>query len=92
MQWKAIFVRDQIDCDTQVPEAATATDTMQISFSVAWKIEIYHNVHRLNVDTSSQKVLKKQEAFNSFFLSIHFSFKSFDFWEFSLTDTSYNFR
>jgi hypothetical protein len=48
------LVGDEVDGDAEVAEAAGAPHAMQVRLGVLGKVEVDHNVHGLNVDTSLQ--------------------------------------
>lgn len=52
--------RDEVDRDTQMPEATSTTHTMEIGLCGLREIEIDHDVHRLDVDTSSHEIRRDQ--------------------------------
>lgn len=52
----AVIVGDQVDGETQVPEATRPADAVEIGLSVLGEVEVDHDVHRLDVDTAREQV------------------------------------
>ena len=53
---KTIFIRHQVNGETQMSEPTGTTDTVKIGFGVFWEIEVDDNIDGLNVDTTSKEV------------------------------------
>jgi len=53
---KTIFVRHQVDGETQMSEPTGTTNTVEIRFGVLGEIEVDDNIDRLNIDTTSKEV------------------------------------
>lgn len=51
-----IFVGDQIDGDTEMPETPGSTDSVQIGLRHLGEIKVNNNVHSLYVDTSREEI------------------------------------
>lgn len=62
---KSIFIRDQVDRQTQVTETTATTDTMKIGLGILGEIKIDNHIHSLDIDTTRQKVGAHQVAANS---------------------------
>ena len=58
MQSEAILIRYQIYGDTQMAESTRTTDPVQVRFRHLGKVEVDHNVHRLNVDTTGEQICR----------------------------------
>lgn len=56
---------DQVDGQTQMPESARTTNTMEVGLGILWEIEVDDYVDRLNVDTTGEKVGADQVATNA---------------------------
>lgn len=56
----AILVGDEVDCETQVAEAARAADAVQIGLGVLREVEVDDHIHGLDVDTAREQVWGKQ--------------------------------
>jgi len=56
VQISAIIHGDEIDGNTEMAETSGAADTMQVSFSHFWEIEVDHHIDGLNVDAASEEV------------------------------------
>lgn len=62
MERKAILISDEVDCDTEMAEAAGATDAMQVGLRHAREVEVYNHVHSLDVYTASEQIRTHQVA------------------------------
>lgn len=56
MQGEPIIVRDQIDGDTEVAEAARAPDAVQVRLRHTWEVEVDHHVDGLHVDAPREQI------------------------------------
>ncbi len=56
VQGEPVVVGDEVDGDTEVPEATGTTNAMQVRLRHAREIEVDHNVDGLNVDASREQV------------------------------------
>ena len=52
----AVVVGNEVDGETQVPEATGAADTVEIGLSVLGEVEVDDHVHRLDVDSAREQV------------------------------------
>lgn len=50
----AILICDEVDGQTQVPEAARATDAVKVSLCILGEVEVDHHVDRLDVNTACE--------------------------------------
>ena len=48
-------------------ETARSTDSMQVSLSIPWEIEVYHDIDREDIDTSGEDVRADQATRFSIF-------------------------
>ncbi len=53
---EAVVIRDEADGDTEVTEAARATDAMQVRLGHLREVEVDDHVHRLDVDSASEQI------------------------------------
>lgn len=53
---ESIFVRDEVDGETEVAETAGTTDSVKIGFGVLGEIKVDNHVDGLDVDTSGKQV------------------------------------
>ena len=53
---EAVVVGDEVDGQTKVPEAAGATNPMEVCLGRLGKVEVDDDIHRLNVDTSGKEI------------------------------------
>lgn len=56
MQWKPIIVSDEINGNTQVTISSRTSNPVQICLRHFGEIEVYHNIHCLDVYTSCKKI------------------------------------
>jgi hypothetical protein len=62
VEGKAIFIRDEVDGDTQVSEASGPTDAMQVRFRHPREVKVDDDIDGLNVDAASEEVGADQVA------------------------------
>ncbi len=51
-----VLLSDKVDGETEVAETTRTTDSMQIGLRVLGEVEVNHDVHRLDVDTTGEQV------------------------------------
>lgn len=51
---KTVFVRHQIDGETQVSESTGTADTVKVRFRVLGEIEVDDNIDRLNINAAGE--------------------------------------
>lgn len=51
-----VILGNEIHSKTQVPKTSRTTNTVQIGLTVLGKIKVDDNIHRLNVDTTSEEI------------------------------------
>jgi hypothetical protein len=51
-----VLLSDKVDGETEVPKTTRTTDSMQIGLRVLREVEVDHDVHRLNIDTTGEQV------------------------------------
>jgi hypothetical protein len=51
-----VFIREEVDCDTQVTEPARPSNAMEVRLSRLREIKVDHDVDGLNIDSSSKEV------------------------------------
>lgn len=56
MQGEPVLVRDQVDGDSEVAEAARAPDAVQVRLGHAREVEVDDDVDGLHVDTAREQV------------------------------------
>ena len=61
VQSEPVVVGDEVDCNTQVAEAAGSTDAMQVRLGHLREVEVDDHVHGLNVNTTSEQIWKKRK-------------------------------
>jgi len=53
---ESIFVRDKINGKTEVTITARSTNTVKVRFRVLGEIEVDNDVHRLDINTTGEKI------------------------------------
>lgn len=53
---ETVFVRHQVDGETQVSESAGTTDTVKVRFRVLREIEVDYDINRLDIDTTGEEI------------------------------------
>ena len=56
VQGEAVVVRDEVEGDAEVAEAAGPTDAVEVGLRHLGEVEVDDNVDSLNVDTAGQQV------------------------------------
>lgn len=51
-----ILVRDQVNCQSEMPKSPGSANSMQISLTILWEVEINDDVNGLNVYASSEEI------------------------------------
>lgn len=51
-----VLLSDKVDGETEVAKTTRTTDSMQIGLRVLREVEVDHDVHRLNIDTTGEQV------------------------------------
>jgi len=59
---ETILVRNEVDGKTQVSKPPRTTNAMEIRFRVFWKVEVYDDVHCLDVNSSREKICTHKVA------------------------------
>ena len=57
-----VVLRDEIDRQTKVTEAARTTNPVQIGVRLAWEVEVDNDVDGDDVDTASEHIRRHQAA------------------------------
>ena len=57
-----VILSDEVDSQTQMAESTRSTDTMEIGLSVLREVEVDHNVHSLDIDTSGEDVSTDKDS------------------------------
>lgn len=58
----AVIVGDEIDGQTKVPKPPGAADAVKVRLGVLGEVEVDHDVHRLDVDTTGEQVCREAAA------------------------------
>ena len=58
---------DEVNCDTQVTKPSRSADPVQVRLCILREVKVYHNVHRLDIDTSCEDVRAHQATALSVF-------------------------
>lgn len=56
----SVLLGDKVHRQTQMSETSRTTNTVQVGFTVLGKVKVNDNIHRLNIDTSCEKVCRKR--------------------------------
>ena len=51
-----VILRDEVDRETEVAEPARTANPMQVRVRLPWEIEIDHDIHRDDVDTTGENI------------------------------------
>jgi len=57
-----VLLSNEVDCETKMPETTRTTDSMEISLGILGEVKVYHDVNRLNVDSTSEQVSAHEAA------------------------------
>ena len=57
-----VLLSNEVDSKTKMPETTRTTDSVKISLRILGEIKVYHNVNRLNVDSTSEQVSAHEAA------------------------------
>lgn len=61
MKSEPVLVRDKVDGDTEVAEASGTPDSVQVRLGHLREIEVDHDVHSLDVDTTREEIYKVED-------------------------------
>ena len=51
-----VLLSDKVDGETEVAKTTRTTDSMQIGLRILGEVEVNHDIHRLDVDTTGEQV------------------------------------
>jgi len=51
-----VTLGDEVDGNTKMAESATSSDSVKVGLCILWEVKVEHNIHRLDIDTSSENV------------------------------------
>ncbi|KAG5459975.1 MAG: hypothetical protein BJ554DRAFT_8041, partial [Olpidium bornovanus] len=57
---EAVIVRDEVDGQAEVPEAAGTADAVQVCLSILGKVKVDDNVDSLDIDTAGKKICRQK--------------------------------
>lgn len=58
----AVVVGDEVDGQTKVPKPPGAADAVKVRLGILGKVEVDHDVNRLDVDTAGKQVCTEAAA------------------------------
>lgn len=56
LQVETVIIGDEVDSQTQVTEAARATNSVQVCLSVLGEVKVDHHIDRLDINTTGEQV------------------------------------
>lgn len=67
-----VIISDEIDCEAEMPKSTSAPNSMKVRLSCFGEVKIYHHIHRLNINTSSEQIWGKHQNEKSVSKNYHF--------------------